>query len=200
VQEEKDLSVAARLSLSAAVALLVVTGSSVAFAHGILKSANPAPDSTASRAPRVVTTTLSEDPVPNGRYIVRDGCGRVVSNRFTVEGDTISARITDAQPGRWQVRFDFISSADGHRYNETYSFSVKGQKDCSAPEEPASEDNGKAGGSDTSSSTKGSSHEEANASTPAGDGGPDVPAIPLTIASAAAIGLALLGRGSLATD
>jgi hypothetical protein len=98
------------------------------------------------------------------------------------------------------VRFDFISTADGHRYNETYSFSVNGKKDCSAPEEPASEDNGKAGGSDTSSNSSGSSHEEAHAPTPAGDGGPDVPAIPLTIASVSAIGLALLGRRNPAND
>jgi methionine-rich copper-binding protein CopC len=197
-----NLSAAARLSILTPVAVLVVAGSSVALAHGILESASPAPDSTASKSPRVVTTTLTEDPVPDGRYIVRDGCGRIVSKAFSVEGDTISARTPDGQPGKWQVRFDFISSADGHRYNETYSFSVKGKKDCSAPEDPVAEDDSadEAGGTDTPSNASGSSHEETGGATHAGNSDPEVPAIPLTIASAAAIGLALLGRKNPATN
>jgi len=198
-----NLSAAVSLSMLMPVAVLVV-GSSVALAHGILESARPDPDSTASKPPRVVTTTLSEDPVPDGRYIVRDGCGKVVSKNFTVDGDTISAPTPDGQPGKWQVRFDFISSADGHRYNETYSFSVKGKKDCSAAEETVAEDDAEdeAGGTDTSSSASGTSHEETRGSAHAGgatNAGPEVPAVPLTIASAAAIGLALLGRKNPAT-
>ena len=196
---KRNLSAAARLGLLIPVAVLVVAGGSVALAHGILESANPAPDSTASKPPRVVTTTLSEDPVPDGRYIVRDGCGKVVSKDFTVDGDTISAPTPDGQPGKWQVRFDFISSADGHRYNETYSFSVKGNKDCSAPEKPAAEDDAEdeAEGAESSSGASGTAHEETGGSAhaaDAGEAGADVPAVPLTIASAAAIGLALLGR------
>ena len=194
------LAAGARFGSLLTIALVVVAGGTAALAHGILESAKPEPDSTASAPPRVVTTTLSEDPVPDGRYIVRDGCGRVVSKGFTVDEDTISAPTPDGQPGRWQVRFDFISSEDGHRYNETYSFSVKGKKDCSAPEEPV-EENGDDGdessgsaSSTNSSGSSGSSQEAAGGSAQGPATGPQVPVVPLTIASAAAIGLAVLGR------
>lgn len=201
-----NLSVSAKLLALCTVALLVVGGTAVA--HGILKSADPAPDSRASSVPRTVTTTLTEEPVPDGRYVVRDGCGRVVSDGFEVDGDTISARTRDAQPGNWKVRFDFISSLDGHRYNETYSFSVAGQKDCSEPEpegeeeaepeaheEEAEED----GGSVSSAPPSDSSADEAAGSAPVEEPGRQVPSLPLTLAGAAAIGLALFGRRSSPT-
>jgi methionine-rich copper-binding protein CopC len=196
-----NLSAATRFGGWALASLLVFSGGSAAVAHGILKSAEPGPDSRASSPPRVVTTTLTEDPLPGGRYIVRDGCGLVVSKTFSVDGPTISARTPDGQPGKWNVRFDFISSSDGHRYNQTYSFSVAGKKDCSAPEEPEGHKHeGKENGNSASSShPSGTSHGEVGGSARTRGSGPQVPSLPLALASAAAIGLALFGRRSAAT-
>jgi len=101
-----------------------------AAAHGLLKDANPAPDVGVGRVPKAVSVTLTQPPMPNGELTVRDGCGRVVSQDSNVDGDTITADVDSAQPGRWRVRFDFVSATDGHRYGSSYSFTVKGERDC----------------------------------------------------------------------
>jgi methionine-rich copper-binding protein CopC len=99
-------------------------------AHGLLKDANPAPDVNLARAPRAISVTLTQPPMPNGKLTVRDGCGRVVSGASDVADDVISTDIASAQPGRWRVQFDFVSATDGHRYGDSYSFTVKGRRDC----------------------------------------------------------------------
>ena len=101
-----------------------------AAAHGLLKDATPAPDAHLTSAPRLVSVTLTQPPQPNGKLIVRDGCGRVVSRSSRVRGDTIVAAVTSAQPGEWRVRFDFVSATDGHRYARSYAFTVAGRRDC----------------------------------------------------------------------
>jgi hypothetical protein len=68
--------------------------------------------------------------MPNGKLTVRDGCGRVVSGGSDVADAVISADIGSAQPGRWRVQFDFVSATDGHRYGDSYSFAVRGKRDC----------------------------------------------------------------------
>ena len=103
-------------------------------AHGLLKDANPAPDVNLARAPRAISVTLTQPPMPNGQLTVRDGCGRVVSGGSDVADAVISADIGSAQPGRWRVQFDFVSATDGHRYGDSYSFTVKGERDCSEEE------------------------------------------------------------------
>ena len=99
-------------------------------AHGLLEDADPEPDVNLARVPRAVSVTLTQPPMPNGKLIVRDGCGRVVSGGSDVDDDVISADIASAQPGRWRVQFDFVSATDGHRYGDSYSFTVKGERDC----------------------------------------------------------------------
>ena len=99
-------------------------------AHGLLKDANPEPDANLARVPRAVSVTLTQPPMPNGKLTVRDGCGRVVSGASDVDDDVISADIASAQPGRWRVQFDFVSATDGHRYGDSYSFAVRGKRDC----------------------------------------------------------------------
>jgi methionine-rich copper-binding protein CopC len=101
-----------------------------ASAHGLLKHATPDRGARVARVPRVVSVTLTQPPLPDGRLIVRDGCGRVVSGDSEVDDDTITAAVRLAQPGKWRVRFDFVSAADGHRYARSYAFTVAGRKDC----------------------------------------------------------------------
>src|SRR5680860_1385777 len=119
-----------------------------AAAHGLLKDANPAPDVGLGRVPKAVSVTLTQPPMPNGELTVRDGCGRVVSNDSNVDGDTITADVDSAQPGRWRVHFDFVSATDGHRYGSSYSFTIKGERDCDQEEE--GEEEGKMGSGDRS--------------------------------------------------
>ena len=181
-------------------AALVVGGGAVALGHGILKSAQPEPKSEVAEPPGRVSTTLTEAPLPDGRYVVRDGCDRVVSSDYEIDGDTISARVTDGRPGNWKVRFDFISSVDGHRYNQMYSFTVAGKKDCSEPEDEEDAD-------DAAAESPGASHgdgdtgEAAETDDTHGDMGGEAPAdesripvVPLAATSVAALGLAVLGR------
>ncbi|MGH2697858.1 MAG: copper resistance CopC family protein [Actinomycetota bacterium] len=106
-----------------------------AAAHGLLKKANPAPDVDLARIPQTVSVTLTQPPMPNGKLTVRDGCGRVVSEGSNVDDDTITADVSSARPGRWRVRFDFVSATDGHRYGSSYSFTVKGERDCGQDQE-----------------------------------------------------------------
>jgi len=111
-----------------------------AKAHGLLEDANPEPDANLARVPNAVSVTLTQPPMPNGKLTVRDGCGRVVSGASDVDDDVISADIASAQPGRWRVQFDFVSATDGHRYGDSYSFAVKGKRDCREEERPMNEE------------------------------------------------------------
>ena len=129
--------IASKACLLSAVAALSLMP--LAAAHGLLKDANPAPDAGVGRVPEVVSVTLTQPPMPNGELTVRDGCGRVVSQDSSVDGDTITADMDSSQPGRWRVRFDFVSATDGHRYGSSYSFTVEGERDC------AQEDDGEEG-------------------------------------------------------
>jgi copper resistance protein C len=181
--------------------MLAIVGGAAALGHGILKSASPAPDAEVTKPPSEVSTTLTESPLPDGRYIVRDGCDRVVSTNYTVQGDTISARVNDAQPGNWKVRFDFISSVDGHRYNQTYSFTVAGTKDCSKPEEEedADEDADRQSGASSSDDAGASETEEGddghvNMASEAPTDESRIPVVPLAATSVVVLGLAILGR------
>jgi methionine-rich copper-binding protein CopC len=173
---------------------IVATNGAVAFAHGILESASPEPDSRVTEAPERVSTTLTEAPIPDGRYVVRDGCDRMISSGFKVDDRTISADLHEGQPGIWTVRFDFISSVDGHRYNRMYSFKVDGKSDCAEPDEEA--DGGGAEKS-TGMTPDRESHPDDSKMTSGesqGDAGPPIPLVPLAVTSVAALGLAVLGR------
>jgi methionine-rich copper-binding protein CopC len=170
-------------------------------AHGLLKDANPAPDVNLARVPRAVSVTLTQPPMPNGKLIVRDGCGRVVSGASDVDDDVISAEIASAQPGRWRVQFDFVSATDGHRYGSSYSFSVKGERDCNQDQDDRKErmeDEGekdKMGSDDQSRDDMASDSENDSHS-----GGQSVPVGGLVAASVIALSTGLIARLRPRTD
>jgi methionine-rich copper-binding protein CopC len=169
-----------------------------ARAHGILHHAEPAPDSTVQKAPSEIVALLTEPPVPQGKFVVKDGCDRTINDDFEVDNALITAAVGAAQPGLWHVRFDFISKVDGHRYAETYSFKVAGKKDCSKPHsggdhEKASD--GEAGpGDDDSGSDAAAGPSDQGA--PAGGEG-SFPIVPVALGSVALVGVALLARRSV---
>jgi methionine-rich copper-binding protein CopC len=139
-----------------------------AGAHGLLKSATPAPNARVESTPQVVSVTLTQPPLPNGRLIVRDGCGRIVSANSNVEDDTITSAVRSAEPGKWRVRFDFVSAADGHRYARSYSFTVAGRRDCTrAREQPTQPSgSGEGPGDEMGMSDMPRSHESPGAAIP----------------------------------
>ena len=160
-----------------------------AAAHGLLKEASPAPDASVRRVPNAVSVTLTQPPMPNGKLTVRDGCGRVVSNDSNVDGDTITADVDSAQPGRWRVRFDFVSATDGHRYGSSYSFTIKGERDCDQDEEGEEEEGrmgsgDRSGDDDMASSSQSDEHSD----------GQSVPVAGLVAASAIALATGLIAR------
>jgi len=160
-----------------------------AAAHGLLKEASPAPDVSVRRVPNAVSVTLTQPPMPNGKLTVRDGCGRVVSNDSNVDGDTITADVDSAQPGRWRVRFDFVSATDGHRYGSSYSFTIKGERDCDQEEEGEEEEGrmgsgDRSGDDDMASSSQSDEHSD----------GQSVPVAGLVAASAIALATGLIAR------
>jgi methionine-rich copper-binding protein CopC len=181
-------------------ALVALVLGGTAGAHGILHHADPAPDSRAKTIPEEVAATLTEAPVPDGKFVVVDGCGRTVNDGFEVDGVTVTAAIGDAQPGAWKVRFDFISMVDGHRYAEKYAFSVAGKMDCSPPEddeEPASDQPH----DDSTDSGAGTDDDrglppDGDASTPASDEG-SFPVVPVALGTVALVGVAILARRSV---
>jgi methionine-rich copper-binding protein CopC len=164
-------------------------------AHGILHRAKPAPDSTAKKVPDEVMAELTEAPVPDGRFVVKDGCDRTVNDGFEVDGETITAAVTDAQPGPWTVRFDFISKVDGHRYEESYSFKVAGKKDCKS-DEPADDDADTAASSDDHSDDGDHAGGPTEAREPASDEG-SFPIVPVALGSVALVGVAFFARRSV---
>ena len=166
-----------------------------AVAHGLLKNANPAPDVGVGRVPKVVSVTLTQPPMPNGELTVRDGCGSVVSQDSNVDGDTITADLDSGQPGRWRVRFDFVSATDGHRYGSSYSFTVKGKRDCAQEDDGEEENDGEEGEKGEMGSGDRSGDDMASSSPSGGHSdGQSVPVGALVAASAVAFATGLIAR------
>lgn len=170
--------------------LCVILWGGPAGAHGVLESAAPEPDSRVKRIPRRVSVTLTQRPLPGGKLVVRDGCGRPASRAVEIQGNTITARIARAEPGEWQVRFDFVSATDGHAYGESFSFSVAGRKQCrreaKAPAAKSSKPPGKM--EDTRGMDEGLSSPHQRT------GEPRIPLTLFATASAAALLVSLLAR------
>jgi methionine-rich copper-binding protein CopC len=167
-----------------------------AAAHGLLKDANPAPDVGLKRVPKAVSVTLTQPPMPNGELTVRDGCGRVVSQDSNVDGDTITAEMDSAQPGRWRVRFDFVSATDGHRYGSSYSFTVKGERNCAQEDDGEVEDDGEEEEGEEEMGSGDQSNDDMASSSQSGghSDGQSVPVGALVAASAIAFATGLIAR------
>ncbi|MDL2398047.1 copper homeostasis periplasmic binding protein CopC [Rhizobium mayense] len=115
-----------KLVLIAAAASLVFAGQ--AFAHAQLKSAVPAADSTVKQAPSELDLTFTEGlnlkfsgvkVTGPGKAAVKTGEGMLMN------GDsTLMVPITDKlTAGKYTVEWHALS-ADGHKTNGTYSFTV----------------------------------------------------------------------------
>jgi methionine-rich copper-binding protein CopC len=120
------------------VALVVALGAPVALAHGDIVNTTPKEGTRVRAVPGVVAVSLAEKPAKGSKLVVTDGCRNEVSGEVVLGGLTLSAPVTDGQPGRWDVKLTSISAEDGHLVEDEYSFRVFGKKDCDggADDEP----------------------------------------------------------------
>jgi methionine-rich copper-binding protein CopC len=155
---------------------------SVASAHGVMRSSDPAAGSSVGRVPRNLMITLTEAAGPGTTLRVNDGCDRNVAEQVRREGEVLDVGIGEAEPGRWKVRFRVVSAVDGHATRGGFAFRVRGKAECSHDEK--SDDNGDTqigGGEDTQITPD-----------PGDEGG--FPVVPFAIGSVVIVGLALLLR------
>lgn len=111
-----------------------------ARAHGDIEVAHPAQGSTVAEPPREVSVHLAEPAAPGSQLTVIDGCKDAVGSEPRIDGEMFTTAVSGGQPGRWRVKVRSISSIDGHLVRESFSFKVRGKKDCSVAESPAGED------------------------------------------------------------
>jgi len=122
---------------SIALGLFIALGCSVtggaAHAHGDLLSSRPADGSTIRKPPEHVALHLAEEPAKRSVVTVTDGCARDVTGDIYAADQTLHALVAKkAQPGDWQVTYRVVSAEDGHLSKGGYTFTVKGNADCSA--------------------------------------------------------------------
>jgi len=128
--------------------VIVVTGAAGAVvlaappvaAHGDITTSSPQAGAAVRRPPPTVTVDLAEPPADGSTLVVTDPCGDEVSGESRIEGDSMSARISGGSAGRWRAQVRSISSVDGHLVRGSFSFRVRGQRDCSGDDEAAGND------------------------------------------------------------
>ena len=113
-------------TIAAMIALAAVQGAS---AHGHLKSASPAPESTISSAPTEVDLTFSEklNLRFSGIKITGPGDTAVTTREAKLRDDdmTLIVPLADTLPaGTYTVEWHVLS-ADGHKTKGKYGFTVK---------------------------------------------------------------------------
>ena len=128
-----------RLALLAAACLTVVVQTTPALAHAERASSRPEEGAKVSSAPLTLGITFTEPPTGDAVVEVTDGCDRDVVADVEVQNFEITAALAEGQPGKWTVRTNVISGIDGHNTRDRWTFSVRGEADCSAPQTDAPE-------------------------------------------------------------
>lgn len=166
-----------RPALLAGALLFVLAWAAPAAAHAERSSSRPEEGVTVARAPGALSITFTEPPTGDAVVEVADGCGRDVVSDVEVQNFAITASLADGQPGKWTVRTNVISGVDGHNTRDRWTFGVRGEADCSAPQ------------TDAPDAAAGDDDDEG--------GGSAVPLLAIGAATVAliAIGLVLRGRG-----
>lgn len=119
-------------------ALTTLCFAPAAWAHAAYNSSEPEPGARLDEPPGEITVSYAEPPTNQSTFQVLDGCDRNVAS-FSVLNDTIEAEIGEAQPGRWRVEWSVVSAVDGHLTRDNFSFTVRGEPDCTqvaAPDGP----------------------------------------------------------------
>jgi copper resistance protein C len=112
----------------AALAIFLVAGNAAAFAHALLRAAEPAPNSTVAAAPATVAIDFTEAVEPRFSTIaVLDAAGRHVDNgrARTASGDArrLIETLWPLKPGTYRVVWHAVS-VDTHRTEGSFRFIV----------------------------------------------------------------------------
>ncbi|HEX2195446.1 MAG TPA: copper resistance CopC family protein [Actinomycetota bacterium] len=159
----------------AAAGTVLVLAAAPAQAHAERSASTPAEGARVGAAPETLQITFTEPPTGDAVAEVVDGCGRDVVTDVAVENLEMTATLGEGQPGRWTVNTNVISAVDGHNTRDRWTFTVRGEADCSAPE------------SATPGGAAGDEEEE--------DGGSALPLLMVGGATLALIAVALVLRG-----
>ena len=157
------------------IATLFVLGlSAPAWGHAALTKATPKDGADLVAVPGTVEISYAEPPTSDARFAVLDGCDRDVARSVEVLNQSITADVSSGQPGAWKVEWAVVSAVDGHLTKDSVSFEVQGQPDCTqaAASEPSDET----------------------------DDGTSIPIVPIALATAVILGVAIAIRLRSRTD
>jgi copper resistance protein C len=114
------------ISIIASLALLL-SGATVAFAHGELKRAVPPAGSTVATAPSEVTVTFSEPLETFSNVVVRDSTGKQVDKADAhIDKDdrtTMRVSLQPLPPGTYTVKWRAVT-VDTHHTEGAFTFKV----------------------------------------------------------------------------
>jgi copper resistance protein C len=154
-------------------ALLVGPWSATAHAHAERVGSDPKESAELPASPTQLSIDFTEPPTGDANLVVMDGCQNDVVRDIQVQNMRVSATLAEGEPGKWAVRSTVVSGIDGHQTRDSWTFTVRGEKDCSSARPDA--DRNRAG-----------ENEEAEGSS--------FPVVPLAIAVLGVLLLALLLR------
>jgi methionine-rich copper-binding protein CopC len=119
------------LCVVAVAGVLIVGVAPAAFAHAELDHSSPAAKSTVGAVPKQVVGTYTEAVSNAGRMAIKDGCGKNAVTQTTAANLKFIATIdSQAQPGKWSVRWRMVSADDGHVTSGHFAFTVSGTANC----------------------------------------------------------------------
>ena len=127
-----------RVAIAVASLAFALAPFSATWAHGEKEATDPEDGARLSRPPGEVSVTLSEAPGPGSSFMVSDGCSRDVVAAVETDREAnevkgfLAAVIEGGEPGTWKARYRAISSIDGHETKDTFTFEVRGKRDCSS--------------------------------------------------------------------
>lgn len=121
-----------RLALLVGACLTVVVQATPALAHAERASSQPEEGAKVSAAPASLAITFTEPPTGDAVVEVTDGCKRDVVADVEVQNFEITTSLAEGQPGKWTVQTNVISGVDGHNTRDRWTFTVRGEPDCSA--------------------------------------------------------------------
>ncbi|MDQ3915354.1 MAG: copper resistance protein CopC [Actinomycetota bacterium] len=121
-------------ALVAATMVLGLAQAGPARAHAERSASSPKEGATLGAAPDELQVTFTEPPTGDAAVTVVDGCGRDVVADVEVQNFDLTVPLAAGQPGKWNVETNVISAVDGHDTRDRWTFRVRGERDCSAPE------------------------------------------------------------------
>jgi methionine-rich copper-binding protein CopC len=114
--------------------LLLALAPTAAFAHGEIEKTVPEEGARLTEPPDHVTITLTEAPTQGAVLRVTDGCKENLVDEALIADRNLHSPLPAGQPGKWTVAYRAVSAEDGHLTKGRFSFTVAGEKDCSAAE------------------------------------------------------------------